>query len=39
LYIIVVMFMPQGVMGYYITWKAKREQKRRIKETQAGDVS
>jgi hypothetical protein len=32
------MFMPQGVMGYYITWKAKREQKKNIKEKQVGEV-
>ena len=32
LYIIVVMFMPKGIMGYYLDWKDKRLQKKRLLE-------
>jgi len=30
LYIVAVMFMPQGIVGYYLIWKEKRAQKRRL---------
>ncbi|MCL2203391.1 MAG: branched-chain amino acid ABC transporter permease [Defluviitaleaceae bacterium] len=30
LYIVVVMFMPHGIMGYYNAWKEKRAQKKRM---------
>ena len=35
LYIIVVMFMPQGIMGYYLVWKEKFLQKRRLRRAKA----
>ena len=31
LYIVVVMFMPQGIMGYYLLLKEKRAQKKRLR--------
>ncbi|MCL2216778.1 MAG: branched-chain amino acid ABC transporter permease [Defluviitaleaceae bacterium] len=30
LYIVVVMFMPRGIMGFYYDWKDKRAQKKRL---------
>ena len=30
LYIVVVLFMPQGIMGFYLTWKENRKHKKRI---------
>jgi len=30
LYIVAIMFMPQGILGYYLIWKEKRAQKRRL---------
>jgi len=36
LYIIVVMFMPKGIMGYYLDWKDKRAQKKRLLEETKG---
>jgi len=32
LYIVVVMFMPQGIMGYYLIWKEKRSQKKQLQK-------
>jgi len=39
LYIVIVMFMPQGVMGYYLSWKEAREQKKRLKADERREVS
>lgn len=36
LYIVVVMFMPQGIMGFYYAWKEKREQKKRLLKESKG---
>jgi len=30
LYIVVVLFMPQGIMGFYLSWKEKRAHKKRL---------
>ena len=32
LYIVVVMFMPRGIMGFYYDWKEKREHKKRLRQ-------
>jgi branched-chain amino acid transport system permease protein len=37
LYIIVVMFMPQGIFGYYLSWKEKRGHKKQISADTKGE--
>jgi len=39
LYIGVVMFMPQGIMGFYLTWKEKRSHKKQIQENSVKEES
>jgi branched-chain amino acid transport system permease protein len=35
LYIVVVMFMPRGIMGFYYDWKEKREHKKRLRQEES----
>ncbi len=37
LYIVVIMFMPQGIMGFYYNWRDKRDQRRRLTAPDAGE--
>ena len=39
LYIVVVMFMPHGVLGYYLIWKERREQKKRLAQEEMSRLS
>ena len=39
LYIVVVMFMPQGILGYYYMWRNQRAQKKRIRHEEGSRLT
>jgi len=39
LYIVVVMFMPRGIMGFYLEWKEKQELKKQLRASEERENS